>query len=160
MANLASVDDLQKLMGRTFAAGEELDQAEMVLTIVSAWARSVAGQEWPAAPVGVPADVVGVVLTASRRVINNPSGVISEVMGPFSVTYDKPPIDFFTAAELAILKRFRPKRPGGLFTVSTTRGEVANATPGFMNIDDNVADPMPVFFFNDPNWEEAIHFDN
>lgn len=124
MADLASVDDLEVLMQRTFS-GSDFDQAEMIISSVSAWARAVSGQSWPEIT-GVPSDVKYVVLAATRRVLRNPDGVTSESMGPFSKTYDKPPANFFTPAELSILKRYRPKANSGLFTVGFTRGEKQN----------------------------------
>lgn len=120
MAGLASVDALQTLMKTVFEA-EDFDQAELVLEIVSSWARVVSGQQWPDAPDQVPPDVTAVVLQASRRELKNPDRVITRSMGPFSVQFAQPPDGFFYPAELAILKRFR--RSGGLRTVSTTRGE-------------------------------------
>lgn len=153
MNPLASVEDLQRLMKRTFADAE-LDQADIVLDAVSAWARSVSGQAWAEAPVGVPSDVMYVVLAAARRVLVNPDGVTQESMGPFSKSYDKPPKDFFTVAELAILKRYREKSAGGgLFTVGFTRGEKANwGKVGHLMID---GQPMPAIWPGDPGYEEA-----
>lgn len=162
MGDLASVDDLEKLMGRTFS-GTDLDQAEMVVSAVSAWARAVSGQEWPNAPTGVPSDVKYVVLAASRRTLRNPDGVISESMGPFSKSYDKAPVNFFTSAELAILKRYRPKvTSGGLFTIGFTRGETGNPkAPGYLYLDNDLSDSnlMPVFWPADPNFEESVRLD-
>lgn len=165
MANLASVTDLGKLMKRTFS-GSDLDQAGMVLATVSAWARSVSGQSWPDAPAGVPSDVMYVVLSASRRTLKNPDGVTAESMGPFSKSYDKPPTNFFTPAELSILKRYRAKASNGLFTIGFTRGEVGNERylgHLFFNRrdeDDPASDPMPCYWPGDPGFEESWHFDD
>lgn len=157
MADLASVDDLQKLMKRTFSGGD-LEQANMVLQIVSSWARAVSGRSWLDAPTGVPADVVGVVLTASRRELSNPDRVIMRTKGPFSVTYDKPPVGFFSAGELSILKRFARKL-GGLFTVSTTRGDVAPGyNDGFLTTDQLGGDPFGYYREGEPGWEDSYHF--
>lgn len=120
MAGLVSVDDLAVLMKRTFA-GDDLEQAELVVEIVSSWARVVSGRAWPDAPAGVPPDVAAVVLQASRRELSNPDRVITRSMGPFTVQFAQPPDGFFYPAELAILKRF--SKSGGLRTVGTTRGE-------------------------------------
>lgn len=162
MGDLASVDDLEKLMGRTFS-GADLDQAEMVVSAVSAWARSVSGQQWSDAPTGVPSDVKYVVLAASRRTLRNPDGVTSESMGPFSKSYDKAPVNFFTHAELAILKRYRRKAAsGGLFTIGFNRGEDQNLqAPGYLWMDDDLTDNnlMPVFWPGDPDFEESVHLD-
>lgn len=156
MANLASVEDLQKLMRRTFAEGEDLDQADSVLTIVSAWARSLSGQAWPDAPTGVPADVQGVVLTACRRDLRNPDGsIVAKAKGPFSVQYKQAPDGFFTEPELSILRRFKSKA-GGLFTVGTTRGERAGRLPAFLYWDKVLDDPVPAFEFGSLGWDSAI----
>lgn len=155
MADLASVDDLATLMKRTFS-GADLDQAEMVVSTVSAWARAVSGQAWPD-PAGVPSDVKYVVLAASRRTLRNPDGVVAESMGPFSKSYDKPPAQFFSQAELAILKRYRPKAgSGGLFTIGFTRGEVQNLRmAGHLFVDGNLNDPLPCFGPED-SWAEGV----
>jgi hypothetical protein len=164
MAELASVDDLQVLMQRTLSGGE-LDQAEMVIATVSAWARSISGKLWPDAA-SVPSDVMYVVLSASRRSLKNPDGVIAESMGPFSKTYDKPPANFFTPAELSILKRYRTKGSNGLFTIGFTRGEVGNERylgHLFWNRRDDgdpLGDPMPCYWPGDPGFEESWQFDD
>lgn len=164
MAALASVADLQKLMKRTFA-GEDLAQAETVLDIVSAWARSVANQPWVDAPAGVPADVSGVVLTASRRELNSPNPMIkSKSKGPFSIEYREPPEDFFTKAELALLRAAAPrKNPGGLFKVSLSRGESRGASSynaGLLYLDGDGGTLFPVFHEDDPFWGDSIHFEH
>lgn len=157
MTDLASVDDLEKLMKRTFT-GPDLDQAEMVLSAVSAWARAVSGQSWPDVA-GVPSDVKYVVLVASRRTLRNPDGVTSEAMGPFSKSYDKPPQHFFSSAELAILKRYRPKAANGLFTVGFSRGEKQNprfAGHLFWHRDEDWwnSQPFACVWPGDLDWEE------
>ncbi len=152
MNPLASVSDLERLMKRTFS-GADLDQADIIIDAVSAWARGVSGQPWPDAPVGVPSDVMYVVLSAARRVLVNPDGVTQESMGPFSKSYDKPPKNFFTLAELAILKRHRPRLNNGLFTVGFSRGEKANwGRVGHLFVD---GQPMPVIWPNDPGYDQS-----
>jgi hypothetical protein len=157
MADLASVDDLATLMKLAPFTGIDLDQATLVIQIVSAWARGVSGQAWPDAPTGVPPDVRAVVLTASRRELNNPDKVITETMGPFNVTYSTPPDGFFTPAELAILRRFAG-RPAGLFTISMSRGDVPTAfTDGYLSFGDG-GEPLPYYAFGDPGWGCSDHF--
>lgn len=153
MTDLASVDDLEVLMKRTFS-GADLDQAEMVLSSVSAWARAVAGQEWPVSS-EVPSDVKYVVLAASRRTLRNPDGVTAESMGPFSKSYDRPPSAFFTPAELSILKRYRPSASNGLITIGFTRGEKANPrTLGHLFWRNDDGDPLACLWPGDPDYEE------
>lgn len=157
MNDLASVDDLAVLCKRTFSGGD-FDQAEMILQVVSAWARAVSGQEWSGSA-GVPSDVKFVVLAAARRVLRNPDGVTAESMGPFSRSYDKPPVDFFTPAELAILKRYRPSASRGLFTVGFSRGEEGNPRMlGHLFVDDS-SDPLPCLWPGDPDFEEYDPYD-
>lgn len=157
MADLASVDALQVLMKRTLT-GDDLAQANLVLQIVSSWARGVSGQAWPDAPTGVPGDVVGVVLTASRRDLLAPDPrVTSETMGPFAVTYGPPPDGFFLPAELAILRKFSG-RPAGLFTISMSRGDVPTAfTDGYLTMDGG-GEALPYYAYGDPGWEFSDHF--
>lgn len=156
MADLASVDDLATLMKRTFS-GDDQAQACLVLGFVSSWARVVSGQQWPDAPTGVPPGVVAVVLTASRRELNNPDKVITETMGPFNVTYSTPPDGFFSIPELAILRRFSG-RPAGLFTISMSRGEIPTAyTDGYLTMDGG-GELLPYYGYGDPGWEFSDHF--
>ncbi|OLT94287.1 hypothetical protein BKG58_01250, partial [Mycobacteroides abscessus subsp. abscessus] len=119
-----TVSDFGVFLGRTLA-GAEAAQAEAVLVGVSAWARAVAGQGWPAAPASVPEDVQAVVKLAARRMLSQlkrEDGVKSEDMGPFGVTYSDSPGDVFLPGELAILRRFRTK--SGLSVIGSSRGEL------------------------------------
>lgn len=150
---LASIDDLQTLMQTEFS-GEAREQAELVLSIVSSWARVVSGQSWPDTTTGVPDDVRAVVLAASRRELRNPDRVITRQMGPFNVTYSAPPDGFFYPAELAILKRF--KRSGGLRTVDTTRGDTPCIGTAFLQYGNGDV-LFPAFSAFEPGYEEAIH---
>lgn len=148
---LATVEQLQTLMSTVFS-GDELGQAELVLNIVSSWARVVSGQSWPDAPTGVPEDVGYVVLQATRRELKNPDRVITREMGPFNVTYSAPPDGFFYPAELAILKRFR--RSGGLRTVATTRGDLGQREVAYLQFGGEL---FPAFTDGEPGYKSAIH---
>lgn len=153
MAGLASIDDLATLMS-TVLEGDVQEQAQLVLGIVSSWARVVSGQSWPDAPAGVPDDVRAVVLQASRRELKNPDRVITRSMGPFSSTYAAPPDGFFYPAEVAILKRF--KRSGGLRVVGTTRGEVPGPEVGYLEYGSGDV-LFPAFTSGEPGFAEAVH---
>lgn len=158
MADLASVNDLQVLMKRTFSS-DDLAQANLVLMIVSSWARVASGQDWPDAPAGVPQDVVSVVLTASRREILFPDRITQETMGPFAVTYADPPPGFWLPGEAAILKRFR--KSAGMFVVSSGRGEtIGRFGAGFIYENGTTGDPIAYFAPGDPGWEESDHFNS
>lgn len=114
-AALATVDDLASLMKTTFAdPSEELDQANLLLQMATAWARSYAQRLWPT-PNDIPAwqsdTVVGIILTAVRRDLVNPRRVTYEVQGPESASYNVAacPPGFFTNEELNYLQSCRSK---------------------------------------------------
>lgn len=150
---LVSVDDLSTFIRRTFAPDEE-EQAYMVLQVVSAWARSEGRKNWNSTDLLPPDDVVGVVLSAARRELSNPDRVITESMGPLSVTYNKAPDGFFTPGEMAILRK---KSRGSLFTVSTRREEEAWAT-GYLHMREDLSDdPFPyINNYGEPGWEGTV----
>lgn len=152
--SLASVSDLETFMRTTFDTDAKKDQAELVLQVVSAWARTEGGKQWNTTDLLPPDDVVGVVLSAARRELTNPDRVISEAMGPLSVTWAKPPDAFFTPGELAILRR---KSSGGLFTISTHREEKGWGT-GYLYMRGDISDePFPVTNYGEPDWEGTYH---
>lgn len=151
MAGLASIDELQTLMKKTFE-GEGLAQAQLVLNIVSSWVQVIASKAWPD-PDDVPFDVKGVVLAASRRdLLAPPDRAVARTMGPLQVQFAPPPDGFFTDAELAILRRFRPQaRNGGLRTISTTRGEYGRPWAGKVRLGKN-GQPWTIFEYGDLGW--------
>ena len=151
--SLVEVSDLETFMRITFDTDSKRDQAELVLQVVSAWARTVGGKNWDTQN-PAPDDVVGVVLSAARRELTNPDRVITESMGPLSVTWAKPPEQFFTAGELAILRK---KSASGLYTVSTHREEKGWGT-GYLYMRGDVSvEPMPVTNYGEPDWEGTYH---
>jgi len=150
---LASAAELGVYMRRTFSS-DELAQVELVLRVVSAWARSEGGKNWNDTTLLPPDDVVGVVLSAARRELVNPDRIITESMGPLSVTRAQPPDGFFTRGELAILR----KKSGSLFTVSTRREEEGWGT-GYLHMREDLSDePVPYLRYGEPGWEDTIHF--
>lgn len=151
---LATVDQLAMYMRTTFELGEETDQADLVLRIVSEWARTVGQKNWNDSDLLPPGDVVGVVLSASRRELTNPDRIITEQMGPLSVTRAKPPEGFFTPGELQILKK---KSKGSLFTISTRREEQGWST-GYLHMRQDLSDEaFPYVNYGEPGWDETIH---
>lgn len=150
---LASVEDLSTFMRIQFSAAEG-DQAYLILQVVSSWVRTVARKNWNNTDLLPPDDVVGVVLSAARREIDNPNRIISETMGPLSITRAAPPDGFFTAGELAILRR---KASGSLFTISTRREE-ENWGTGYIHMREDLSDePLPYIDRRDPGWPGTIH---
>lgn len=151
-APLATVAQLSTFMRKTFSTDEE-SQAYLTLQVVSAWARSEGKKNWNATDLLPPDDVVGVVLSASRREMGNPDRVISQSMGPMSVAFNKAPEGFFTPGELAILRK---KSSGSLFTVSTRREET-NWGVGYLHMRQDLSDePFPYLNYNEPGWEGTI----
>nr|WP_131807152.1 hypothetical protein [Mycobacteroides abscessus] len=134
-------------------------QAELVLNMVSAWARGYSGQSWPD-PASVPEDIPWVVLSAAKRELRNPDRAVSKAKGPFSVSYGRLPDGAFLPAELAILRRYRGG--GGLFTVQfgrsdTTIDPFAFGKDGFLE-DGSGGDPIPYYRRDEPGWEDSYHF--
>ena len=151
---LVSVEDLSTFM-RESLTGTKYDQAELVLQVVSAWTRTVGGKNWNSTDLLPPDDVVGVVLSAARRELNNPDRVISEDMGPLAVKYAPPPEGFFTKGERAILSR---KSSGSLFTISTRR-EDSGWGDGYLHMREDLSDdPIPVTRYGEPDWNCTIHY--
>lgn len=152
--SLVSLTELATYMRTTFSGAAE-NQAELVLQVVSAWARSEGGKNWNTTDNPPSDDVVGVILSASRRELTNPDRIITESMGPLSVTRAQPPRGFFTDGELSILRR---KNNGGLFTVSTSREEKGWGV-GYLHMRDDLSDePFPYLNYGEPGWDETIHF--
>lgn len=142
------------LFMRTTFSTQDQTNAQLILQVVSAWARTIGGKQWNATDLIAPDDVVGVVLSASRREWINPDRVITDSMGPLAVTYSKPPDQFFSRGELQILLR---KAKGALFTVGTRREEVGWST-GYLYMGQEISgDPFPYLNFGDPGWEETLH---
>lgn len=154
-APLVDVETLSTFMRAPFL-GTEGDQALLILQVVSAWARTVGGKNWnttTTAAMMPPDDVVGVVLSAARREITNPNRVITESLGPVSVTWAPPPEGFFTPAELRILGR---KSSGNLFTISTRREEDSWAV-GYLHMRSDLGDdPIPYLNYGEPGYDGTI----
>jgi hypothetical protein len=152
-APLASLADLAKYMRKTFTTTEG-EQAYLTLQVVSAWARTEGKKNWNSSDTLPPDDVVGVVLSAARREMTNPDRVISQSMGPMAVTYEKAPIGFFTAGELAILRK---KSSGSLYTVSTRREDEWWGM-GYLHMREDLSDdPFPYLNYGEPGWEGTVH---
>lgn len=152
-APLIDAGTLASYLRLTFTQ-EQSAQADLILRVVSEWARTIGGKRWNATDLLAPPDVIGVVLSASRREWNNPDRVITDNLGPLAVTYAKPPDQFFSRGELQILWR---KSKGSLFTVSFRREENGWST-GYLYMGQNVSgDPFPYLNFGDPGWEMTLH---
>jgi hypothetical protein len=150
---LADTDQLALFMRTTFE-GDQQDQADLILRVVSSWVRTVAGKNWNDSDLLPPGDVVGVVLSAARREWINPDRIITEAMGPLSVTRAQPPVGFFAPGELQILRK---KASGALYTISTRREEDSWGT-GYLHMRPDLSDePIPYLNWGEPGWEGTIH---
>lgn len=156
LPDIADVTALQARLGLTLT-GADLTRAQAAITDVSALARSIAEQQWLNAPTGVPDEVVAVVLSGARRMFENPGGFVYETMGPMAASRAAATVTGspFTAPEIAILKKARPK--AGLWTICTTRGEHDWET-GFVADDRPGSDPIAWYSSVDPGFTEADHY--
>jgi hypothetical protein len=152
---LATVEELARWTQWEFSDDSpESTQAEDVLLMASEWARAVAGKLWPTAA-DAPKTVVGIVLAAARREIENPRRATYEVLGPQSASYNAKnyPPGFFTEPEYKFLRRYRSG--GGLWSLGTYRDELDQTIGYLYAMDTNK--PLPMYHPGDPGWEEAAH---
>lgn len=150
---LATVAQLARWTQWEFDLGSpELAQAEDVLLMASEWARSIAGKLW-ATPDSAPTTVVGIVLAAARREIENPRRVTYETKGPESASYNQLnyPTGFFTETEYRFLRRFR--KSGALWSLSSYR-DLKEDQIGYLFAGGG-SEPLPFFWPGDPGWEES-----
>lgn len=152
---LATLGDLARWTQWEFEDDSpESAQAEDVLVMASEWARSIAGKLWAAAE-DAPKTVVGIVLAAARREIENPRRATYEVLGPQSASYNVAnyPPGFFTEAEYKFLRRFR--HGGGLWSLGSYRDEPEQSIGYLYAMNTNK--PLPMYHPGDPGWAEAAH---
>lgn len=152
---LATLEELSRWTQWEFVEGSpESAQAEDILVMASEWARSIAGKLWATAE-SAPKTVVGIVLAAARREIENPRRVTYEVKGPESASYNplNYPPGFFTEAEHKFLRRFR--KSGALWSLSSYR-DLKDEQIGYLYAGDG-NEPLPMYWPGDPGWEEAAH---
>ncbi len=117
MASLASVEDLELRLGRSFTP-EEILRAQAILDDVSAHVRDLTGQSFDDE---VPAVVLAVVAQVAGRNFGTPadrSGISQESAGPFSYTVGSAAASgMFLPAELDVLRRFRCGADGSVRTI-------------------------------------------
>lgn len=155
---LATVSDLAVLMQTTFVDGSpEKAQAEMLLQMASAWARSTARKLW-ATVADIPEyrrdTVVGIILTAVRRELRNPSRAVYEVHGPDSASYSAAsvPSGFFTDEELKYLIGSRAS--GSWFVMETYRDDPEVSAGYLYSV--NSGRPIPFYAPGDTEgWENS-----
>lgn len=158
-AALASVSDLATLMQTTVEesfpdSSAELAQANLLLQMASAWARSYAQRLWPtvdAIPDYRQDTVVGIILAAVRRELVNPRRVTYEVQGPESATYNLAscPPGFYTTEEVTYLKSCSLS---GSWWVQKTYRDEPRETIGYLRAT-GIRAPIPMFARDDPGYE-------
>lgn len=152
---LATVEQLERWTQWSFEQDStEFAQAEDILLMASEWARSIAGKLWATAD-SAPSTVVGIVLAAARREIENPRRVTYETKGPESASYSQQnyPAGFFTEAEYKFLRKFR--KTGGLWSLSSYR-DLKDEQIGYLYAG-NGREPLPMYWPGDPGWEDSAH---
>lgn len=154
---LASPDDLATLLKETLT-GDDLDQANLLLQMASAWARSYAQRLWPT-PADIPAvkrdTVVGIILASVRRELVNPRRVTYEVQGPETATYSLAscPPGFFTTEEIAYLQKCSVT---GNWWVQDTYRDDPRETLGYLYATGMRA-PIPMYAPGDPGHGNAFY---
>lgn len=157
-AALASVSDLATLMQTTTTesfpdASAELAQAELLLQMASAWARSYAQRLWPTVA-SIPDyrqdTVVGIILAAVRRELINPRRVTYEVQGPESATYNIKacPPGFYTDEEISYLERCSVTSN---WWVQSTYRDDHQETLGYL-FATGIKAPVPMYVQGDPGF--------
>ena len=148
-------------MGVEFAEGSpQRGQAELVLQLASAWARSIARKAWAsvdAIPDWRRDTVVGIILAASRRELQNPRRVIYEVHGPDSASYNQSscPPGFFTEPEERYLLSCKGST-GSWWAMETYRDDPEVST-GYLYAA-NSAHPIPMYApYDSEGWENSDH---
>jgi len=151
---LATVSDLATLMQTEFTDGSpELAQAELLLQMASAWARSYAQRLWPTVE-SIPDyrrdTVVGIILASVRREIVNPRRVTYEVQGPETATYSQAscPPGFFTTEEASYLKSCSLTSS---WWVQRTYRDDWQETVGYLYAT-GIKAPIPMFAHDDPGF--------
>lgn len=158
---LASIDDLATWMRTTFEVGSDReDQAEFLLKLASAWARSYAQRVWPTVE-DIPASkrhtVAGIILAACRRELLNPRRATYEVHGPDSASYNEAacPPGFFTEEEIGYLRRC--STTGTNWWVQKTYRDDPCETAGYLFATDFKA-PIPMYApYDTEGWLNSYH---
>lgn len=151
LPSLADLEAFKQWPGVNVPAGKD-ESAQAVLDAASAIVRSEAGQDWVSdgSPQTLSDDlpdiVPVIVVTMSARVWNNPNGFIQRSTGPFSGSYAQ-----WAALGLVLTDQEKAqlvpasgaKRPG-LWTLSTTRGDIPDTKSVVCGYGQVAAEYLPV----------------
>lgn len=116
---LASISALEDWLG---LVSIDETRALSVLTAASAVVRDEAKKTWldeEGELENVPEEIAGVVVRLAARLWANPSSATQQTSGPFSTSFAR---DLLSESDLRILNRKKPTT--GLWTLSTTRGDI------------------------------------
>jgi hypothetical protein len=140
---LAEIDDLADWLGNPMVADTDHEaRAAAVLRAASASVRRAAGETWVDENGdldAVPEHVWSLTLQIAARMWANPTGARQQATGPFSTTFEPPVL---TDEEISQLTGPKRTAHGGVWTLSTTRGEVE--TRRVLPYYDGHPDPVPV----------------
>lgn len=130
---LATIGDLEVLLGYSITPGADSDQAQARLENASEIVRAYAGVDWlndaEDAPADVPGAIPGLVAGVVERATRNPSGIVQETAGPFGRSFgaDAAQRLYLTAAEKAVIRRAAGRSQLG--SIATTRDSLETAGP-------------------------------
>lgn len=130
LPTLATVTELASWLG--VPIDPESERAWLILESASGLVRSAAGQTWVDASgnlTDVAPDARTITLTAAARAWANPTGAVDKTTGPFRNGWASGETGvLLTEGERATLARLAARGFGGLFTISTTRGDFETRT--------------------------------
>ena len=120
---LATVDDLERLLGATIANPAQADgRLEQASELVRAYARTDWLNDDGDELAGVPGQIPGVVVGMVERASRNPDGVTQESAGPFARSFgaDAAARIYLTAADKLVIRHALDSP--GIGVIQTTRG--------------------------------------
>lgn len=153
MTALATLDQLEIRLGLDphTLSGTDKARAEAALADATALVRAEAQRDF-VDDLGVadaPEAIVRVVLGAALRNYRNPDAETQHTVGPFSRTVKATDTGvYLTDAEREIVRRYRPRTHGGLWTLSTTRDEATSDTAWVW--DQYGTEPFPIGSVSEP----------
>lgn len=137
---LATVEELGEWLGESITDAADVKRAELCLRAASALVRDEAGRTWlgeDGTLESVPEAAKLVTLYCASRVFDNREGQnrwnVDDAGGGWKVDEAGA---YLTASEKDQLSGFAQRRFGGLGTVSTTRGDLAGPSTGYVPVQD------------------------
>lgn len=145
---LATPADLAMRVAEPIADDDQ--QALYFLAYASSIVRAYVGADWTNEAgtelLNVPAEAHNVTIEVAARVWLNPSGNTQETVGPFTERRPELFADgfFLTGTEKSQLAKYRPSSFGGLFTITTTKGDGFDPTI-YVSVSPQPGEPIPYY---------------